>query len=114
MSEAKRIAKNTSIQYVRLIVSIIIGLYSVRIILDALGTEDFGIYGLITGVVTLMSFINTSLTQTSVRFIGVSMGNGDNERVKSSFNNSFWLHIFFGFAIYFFMQIGGNLLFEYY
>lgn len=114
VSEAKRIAKNTSIQYVRLIVSIIIGLYSVRLILDALGTEDFGIYGLITGVVTLMSFINTSLTQTSVRFIGVSMGNGDNERVKSSFNNSFWLHIFFGFTIYFFMQIGGNLLFEYY
>lgn len=114
MNSAERVVKNTVIQYVRLILNVLIGLYSVRIILDALGTTDYGIYGLVAGLVTLMGFISSSLTQTSVRFIGVSLGKNDGQSTKYVFNNCFWLHFFVAFILLVILQTLGNFLLENY
>lgn len=92
INSAERIAKNTIIQYIRLIVNVLTGLYSVRLILNALGTNDYGIFGLISGIVTLLTFISSSLSQTSIRFIGVSLGKENKKDTRITFSNCFWIH----------------------
>lgn len=59
-SNNKRIAKNTLFLYLRMIVVIIIGLYTSRVILQTLGVEDYGIYNLVGGIVSMLSFLNSA------------------------------------------------------
>ena len=89
-----RVAINTVIQYVQLILNVIIGLFSVRLILNALGASDYGIYDLIAGVVGLLMFISTSLSQTSMRYLSVSLGKHDDNNTSKVFSTCLWLHIY--------------------
>ena len=86
MKAANRVAVNTTVQYIQLVLNVLIGLYSVRVILDALGPSDYGIYDLVAGVVAFLSFISTSLSQTSMRFLSVSLGQGDNLKTLKVFS----------------------------
>lgn len=52
----RRIAKNTLILYIRMIFLMLINLYASRIVLTALGVEDYGIYNVVGGVVAMLSF----------------------------------------------------------
>lgn len=61
----KRIAKNTAFLYFRMVLTMFIGLFSVRIILNVLGEEDYGIYNVIGGVVTMLAFLNNSLSSAT-------------------------------------------------
>lgn len=70
----KRIAKNTIALYIRLIFTILVGLYTSRVILDALGVTDFGVYNLVGGFVTMFSAVQSGLISASQRFINVSLG----------------------------------------
>ena len=56
----KRIAKNTLLLYVRMLFMMIVSLYTSRVILNALGVEDFGIYNVVGGVVAMFSVISGS------------------------------------------------------
>lgn len=112
MQAAKKVAVNTSVQYVQLILNVLIGLLSVRIILKSLGEVDYGVYNLLGGVITLISFIRNSLTQTSIRFISVSMGTGDLEQVRHTFNACFSLHLVIGLALAVLLEIVGLFLFD--
>lgn len=94
MQTANRVALNTVVQYIQLVLNVLIGLYSVRVILNALGASDYGIYDLIAGIVALLSFICTSLSQTSMRFLSVSLGEGDNKKTGRTFGVCFWLHFY--------------------
>lgn len=114
MNSTERVAKNTAIQYLRLLLNVFIGLYSVRLILDALGADDYGIYSLVSGVMTSMAFISTSLSQTSIRFIGVSLGQEGGANTKYVFSNCFWLHIFLALSLLVILRIIGGVLFDYY
>ena len=58
----KRIAKNAIALYIRSFVTMLIGLYTSRVILQALGVEDYGIYNVVGGVVVMFSFMNITLT----------------------------------------------------
>lgn len=99
MKAASRVALNTIVQYVQLVLNVVIGLYTVRVILNALGASDYGIYDLIAGVVALLSFISTSLSQTSMRFLSVSLGEGDAHKTGHTFSICFWLHVYIAFAL---------------
>ena len=68
-SNNKRIAKNTLFLYLRMIVVIIIGLYTSRVILQTLGVEDYGIYNLVGGIVSMLSFLNSAMVGSYKRFI---------------------------------------------
>ena len=81
-SSGKRVVGNTIIMYVQLVLNVLIGLVTVRVILNALGASDYGVYDVIAGIVGLLSFISNSLSQSSMRFISVSLGN-----LKSSVKN---------------------------
>lgn len=65
----KRIAKNTLLLYVRMLFMMIVSLYTSRVILNALGVEDFGIYNVVGGVVAMFSVISGSLSTAISRFI---------------------------------------------
>ena len=64
----KRIAKNTILLYIRMLFSMIVGLYTVRAIIKILGVEDFGIYNVVAGTVTSFSFLSSTLVATSLAF----------------------------------------------
>ena len=71
---SSRIAKNTIALYFRSFISMIIGLYSSRVLLNELGVEDFGIYQAVGGMVALFSFLNSTMLVSSQRFLNYEMG----------------------------------------
>ncbi len=87
----KRIAKNTVVLYIRMIVVMFISLYTSRIVLKALEVDDFGLYGVIGGVVGLFSFLKTSMGKATQRFLNVEMvaEGGD---LKAVFRTSMTIH----------------------
>lgn len=88
----KRIAKNTLLLYVRMLLMIIINLYTSRVILQILGVEDFGIYNVVAGVITMLGFLTGSLGGASSRYITYDLGKGNMEVMKRTFGNILTIH----------------------
>lgn len=84
----KRIAKNTLLLYVRMLFMMIVSLYTSRVILNALGVEDFGIYNVVGGVVAMFSVISGSLSTAISRFITFELGKGDQCKLNKIFSAS--------------------------
>ena len=87
-ANSKRIAKNTLLLYVRMLFLMLISLYTSRVILNALGVEDYGIYNVVGGVVTMFSMLSGSLSAAISRFITFELGTGDTEKLKKVFSSS--------------------------
>lgn len=88
----KRIVKNTIFLYFRQIIIMLINLYAMRVILDKLGAEDYGIYTVVGGVVILFAFFNNALTSATQRFLNYELGKAADSRANEVFNASFILH----------------------
>lgn len=88
----KRIARNTLFLYFRLALATGISLYTSRVILQALGVTDYGIYGVVGGIVTMFSFLNTSMAGATSRFLTYELGQGDPVRLRETFATAFLLH----------------------
>lgn len=84
----KRIARNTVFLYLRLIVVLLISLYTTRLVLKALGIVDYGIYEVVGGIVTLFSVLNVTLSNGVNRYINVEKGKDHNGRLNEVFTNS--------------------------
>lgn len=82
----KRIAKNTLLLYFRMIITMLISLYTSRVVLNTLGVEDFGIYNVVGGIVAMLGFLNGSMTTTTQRFITFELGCGNSKNLKLLFN----------------------------
>lgn len=91
-SNTKRIAKNTIVLYIRMIVVLLITLFTSRLILQALGEEDFGLYSVVGGVVGFLSFFQSMMTKSTQRFLNTSMVKGDGE-LSSIFASSITVHL---------------------
>ena len=89
----KRIAKNTLMLYVRMLFSMLVSLYTSRVVLQALGVEDYGIYNVVGGVVAMFSLISNSLPASVSRFLTFELGRGDMERLKETFSTSLLIHL---------------------
>ena len=76
-SAKKRIARNTIMLYVRMLLIMAVTLYSSRIVLRILGVEDYGIYNVVGGVVAMFSLLSGSLSAATSRFITFELGKGD-------------------------------------
>lgn len=92
-SDNKRIAKNTLFLYVRMILTILVNLYAVRVVWQALGAEDYGVYNVVGGIVTMFAFLNNAMIASSQRFISFELGKGVLERLKRVFSISITVHI---------------------
>ena len=84
----KRIAKNTMLLYFRMLFMMAVSLYTSRVILNALGVEDFGIYNVVGGVVCMFTVISGSLSAAISRFITFELGKGDKMRLVKIFSAS--------------------------
>ena len=73
-SNNKRIAKNTLMLYARMFLTMPITLYSSRVVLNALGVDDFGLYSVVGGFVAMFAIISNSLTASISRFITYELG----------------------------------------
>lgn len=98
MEASNRIIVNTIAQYVRTIINMVLSLYSSRLVLDILGVDDYGVYSLVAGVVSMLSFLTNSLVGSTQRYLSVSQGKGDIQHLKEVFNNSLVIHILLGLA----------------
>ena len=93
-SSTKRIAKNTLLLYIRMLVMMAITLYTSRIVLHLLGVEDFGIYNLVGGIVVMFSFLNSAMAVSTQRFLNYEIGKGEECNVQKIFSTSLIIHFF--------------------
>lgn len=105
-SDNRRIARNTLIIYINLFLNMAIGLISSRLVLQALGVSDFGLYHVVGGVALLLAFISGALSSTTYRFVNVEMGKPDGD-VNRIFNVCRVLHIVIALTIFLLLEIGG-------
>ena len=106
-SNNKRIAKNTIMLYIRMFISMVVGLYTSRVVLATLGVEDYGIYGVVGGVVAMMGFLNASMSGATSRFLTFELGRGDKDRVSRVFNVSIMVHVCIAVLVLIVMECGG-------
>lgn len=85
-SNTTRIAKNTIFLYFRQILIMLVSLYTVRVVLNVLGAEDYGIYNVVAGVVTMFSFLSGAMASASQRYFSFDLGKGDTEHLKITFS----------------------------
>lgn len=98
-SNNKTIAKNTLFLYFRMMFTMVISLFTSRIILQKLGVDDYGIYQAVGGVVGFLSFINGALSTGSSRFLTYALGEGNVEKLKRTFSTTLNIHILIAILI---------------
>lgn len=101
MTSSTRLVVNTIAQNVRTIINIVLSLYSTRIAMQALGMSDYGIYMLVAGLVSLLSYVSNTLIVTTQRFLSYSAGANDKPAMKKIFANSYIIHWFIGLLLAF-------------
>lgn len=95
----KTIAKNTLLLYVRMLCTMLVGLYTSRVVLQVLGVSDYGVYQVVGGVVMMMSSITGALSAGTSRFLTYELGRGDHVRLHRTFSTTLSIHIFFALVV---------------
>ncbi len=100
-NRSKRIARNTVFLYFRTVIIMLVSLYTSRVILQALGEDDFGIYNVVGGIIVLFTFINGSMTTATQRYLICSLGKGDSNYISHVFSQAMTAHIIIAIIIVF-------------
>ena len=87
------IAKNATMLYLRMFVTLAISFYTSRIVLKALGVSDYGIYNVVGGVITFINVLTSSLGSATSRFLTYSLGKDDIEDLRKTFSTAFIIHL---------------------
>ena len=103
----KRIMKNTIILYFRMIFQMAVYLYTSRVVIEALGLIDYGIYDVVGSVVLAMMFFNNSMLNCTQRYITCSLAENDGKQVNKIFSHSIFIHLVFGLLIFLIGEIVG-------
>ena len=106
-STNKRIAKNTLLLYVRMLLTMAIGLYTSRVVLAELGISDYGLYSVVGGIVTMFTFINGSLNAGTQRFLTFELGRGNIVQLKKIFSTAIVIYTFLALLILFLAETVG-------
>lgn len=83
-----------------MLLSIVVSLYTSRVVLNTLGVEDYGIYGVVGGVVAMFSFLNASMSGATSRFLTYEMGRGDMQRLRDTFSSALIVHIIIAVVVF--------------
>lgn len=108
----KRIVLNTGYLYLKMMITMTIALYSTRIVLNALGANDFGIFNLVAGVIAMFSFLSTAMAVSTQRYMSYYLGAKNQDRLSSIFKSSIFLHLLIGILVVFALELAGFLLFN--
>lgn len=103
----KRAAKNAVMMTIRTIISTLVGLYTSRIVFNALGVEDYGIYGAVGGIVGMLSFLNGAMAGATSRFITFELGRGDKSKLADTFSGTVWAHVIIAAFVFIVAEIAG-------
>ena len=99
MENRKRIIRNTIFLYIKTLISTLVVFFSTRIVLGALGASDYGVYGIVGGVIAMLGYINIAMSHATQRYMNFAEGTKDKNRMLSIFNNAVILHLMMGVAI---------------
>jgi len=97
MSTSSRVIKNTGYLYVKMIITMLVSLYSTRLILASLGASDFGLFNVVGGAIIMLGFLNSTMTNATQRFMSYAEGEGVLEKKRKIFNVSIILHVIIAF-----------------
>lgn len=103
----KRIAKNTILLYFRMIFLMLISLYTSRVVLNTLGVEDYGIYNVVGGVVTIFAFLNAAMNASTQRYMTFYLGKGDIKNLQKIFSNCMFIHMILAAIVVFLAETIG-------
>lgn len=103
----KRLAKNTIVLYLRMLFTMVLQLYTSRLVLQALGVEDYGIYNVVGGVIAMLNFVNMSLSNANSRFTAVEIGSGNQDSINKVFSCIMSIHWLFAILIIVFAETIG-------
>lgn len=104
-----RIAKNTLLLYFRMLFTMAVSLYTSRVVLNTLGIEDFGIYGVVGGIVTLFDFLNASMSGCTSRFLTFELGKKNKKDLCDTFSTAMYVHIMIALLVLFVAEPVGVL-----
>ena len=107
MSDTRRIAKNTLMLYFRQILIMAVSLYTVRVVLNVLGAEDYGIYNVVAGVVTMFGFLSGAMATASQRYFSFDLGKGNTEHLKTTFSVTFQIYLLLALVIVLLAETAG-------
>ena len=109
MSEdSKRIARNTLLLYVRMLLLLFIGLFTSRVVLAALGETDYGVYNAVGGMVTVFTFLTASISSAISRFLAFELGNGgDAIRMRKLFSAGIAIQLVFALVLVILAETAG-------
>lgn len=112
-SANKSIAKNTLFLYGRKLFTLVIALYTSRVLLQQLGVTDFGIYGLVGSVVAMFNALRTIFASSIQRYINVAKGNGGQNEVNDIFSVGIKIHRRIALIFFIIVEIGGIIMMQY-
>lgn len=95
----KRIAKNTIVLYIRMLFLMLIGLYTSRVILNALGVENYGVYNAVGGIVVMFSLLSSSMSSAISRYLTYELGTGNIERLRIVYSSALIIQILLALII---------------
>lgn len=104
----KRIAKNTMVLYVRMLFNLFVALYTSRVVLNALGIEDYGIYNVVGGMVYIFSSLQAAVGEVTLRFLTIEIEKSNVSQIHHFFFNSLVVHILIGILIVLACEILGS------
>jgi Na+-driven multidrug efflux pump len=112
MSTASRVLKNTGFLYVKMGITIFLSLYTTRLILNALGAFDFGIFTIVGGAIAMLGFLNTAMAGATQRFMSYSEGEGNINKKIKIFNISILLHLMISILMVIILVVMGYFYFN--
>jgi len=99
MNETSKIGFNSIVLFVRLCIVTVVSLVAARVVLDALGVADYGLYNVVGGIVLFINVINNAMLSTTYRYIAFEIGKKDKGNPQKVFSTSFFIHLFIAVAI---------------
>ena len=107
LANNKRIAKNTLALYFRMLFTMGVTLYTSRVVLNTLGVEDYGVYNVTGGVISMFAFLNTAMSSATQRYITFALGKGDKKNLRKVFSTSVQIHLLISFFVLFLAETVG-------
>lgn len=104
----KKIAQNSAVLYFRLLITMAISLYTSRVVLNVLGVDDFGIFNVVGGFISMFAILTNSLSQSISRFMNYALGKQDLELQKRVFSTSINIHVLFSIVLFVLIEIAGS------
>ena len=103
----KRIAKNTIFLYFRMLFLLGVGLFTSRVVLSSLGAQDYGIYNVVGGFISMFTIFNAGLTSATQRFITFDLGKGNLKELRDTFSTCVIIYMMIGLVILVVAEVGG-------